>query len=293
MTIRLTLFSFVFPLLISAQTRDQFSSKEYLSLTGDIKILSVFVETSYGNWEEDEIDYTLQEYAAAQDWIVEEADYFGQYVEFDEAYFSQDNGSVIFLEQTPRRGVSPRNTINSVMTKLNYRDLDDFMNYNRIRMKEDKFKILLFVKSNDRSHAYNYWSMSDVDLAIVYCRHTVGVLTDRYTIAHEILHQFGAWDLYMGKSQTESSAKNAKERWPHSVMISTFRDKELLVIDELTAWRLGWGEYDPGFAEFDPVKNRVLKKKEIKIDPNRTVIKIRPSEPKPKSKEEQKDKSGG
>lgn len=275
---------------MSAQRLGQFSSKKYLSFTEEVKILSVFVETPEGQWEDDEIAYTLKEYAAAEEWLVNEADYYGQYLEFDEDYFSRDNGSVIYLEKTPRSGHAPKQTIDIVLEKLNYRDLEDFMDYNRVTMKEDKFKILLFVKSNSRSHAYNFWSMSDVDLAIVYCRHTMGVLTDRYVIAHEILHQFGAWDLYKGKSQTEASAQSAIERWPHSVMINTYRNKSQLIVDELTAWRIGWAEHDPSFTEFNPVKNREIKKKEIRIDPNKTVIRIRPAGPKPEGKKRKKKK---
>lgn len=286
MPFKLTFLLLFFSISLAAQRPGQFSSKEYLSLTDEVKILNIFVETPEGDWEEDEMDFTLREYAAAQEWLTGEAEYYGQYVSFDNDYFSRDNGSAIYLERTPRAGAPPRTTINAVLAKLNYRDLEDFMDYNRVTMKEDKFKILLFVKSNSRSHAYNFWSMSDVDLAIVYCRHTVGMLTDRYTIAHEILHQFGAWDLYMGKSQTEESARNAKELWPHSIMINTHRNKDQLIIDELTAWRIGWAEYDPNYAEFSPVTNRELKKKEIKIDSRKTVIRIRPQKKKPKKEQD-------
>ncbi|WP_026231847.1 hypothetical protein [Neolewinella persica] len=286
MLFRFLLILLAFPIVLSAQRPGQFSSKEYLSLTDEVKILSVFVETPEGNWEDDEIDYTLKEYAAARDWIVTEAEYYGQQLEFDEDYFSRDNGSVIFLDKTPIIGQSPTKTTNAVLDKLNYRDLEAFMSYNRVTMKEDKFKILLFVKSNNRSHAFNYWSMADVDLAIVYCRSTYGMITDRYVIIHELLHQFGAWDLYMGRSQTETSAQNAIERWPFSIMINTHQNKGELIVDELTAWCIGWAEYDPSYAEFNPVKNREIKKKEIKIDPSKTVLKIRPRKKDPSKEKE-------
>lgn len=279
MTCRIILLFIAFPLLLTAQQRGQFSSKEYLAFTGEVKVLHVFVETPEGSWADDEMEYTLREYTAAQEWLIGEADYYGRNLSFDEHQFSRNNGSVIYLETTPRIGSSSTQTMATVMKKLNYRDLDDFMDYNQVEMLRDKVKVLLFVKSNNRSHAYNYWSMSDVDLAIVYCRHTIGVLTDRYVIAHEILHQFGAWDLYMGRSQTTATAEKAKERWPHSVMINTYRQKDQLVVDELTAWRVGWADYDPSFAEFSPVKNKEAKKKEIRIDPNKTVIRIKLSDP--------------
>lgn len=275
MSFNLTIYLVFFSLFLSAQRADYQNVKEHLAFTGKVKILSVFVETPDGDWEDDEIAYTLNEYAAAQEWLASEAKYYGKSIYFDEDAFSRDNGSVVFMGQTPQRGSSPKRTINTVLEKLNYRDFEDFMYYNRVSMQKDKIKILLFVKSNNRSHAYSNFAIKDVDLAIVYCRHTIGILTDRYVIAHETLHLFGAWDLYRGRSQTDLSAQKAKERWPHSVMVGTQFNKDKIIVDELTAWRVGWGDFDKSYSTFSPAVNREAKKKEIRIDPRKTVLKIR------------------
>jgi len=133
---------------------------------------------------------------------------------------------------------------------------------------------LFFVKQKDRSHAYNYWSNKDIDLAIIYCRSTYGSITNHHVVSHEILHQFGAWDLYYGKSQTKETAEKAKELFPNSVMINTWRNRENLEVDELTAWRIG-GHYDykKEYKQFDPnqkSKSNIKRKKKggtsIKFD---------------------------
>jgi len=283
------IFCFVFlPLILSAQPAEYLRVKEHLSFTDEVKILSVFVETPDGNWEDEEIAYTLNEYAAAKEWLISEANYYGQSIIFDDDAFSRDNGSVVFMDRTPQAGNSPKKTINTVLQKLNYRDFEGFLHYNQVSMQEDKIKVLLFVKSNNRSHAYSNFAIKDVDLAVVYCRHRIGSLTDRYVIAHEALHLFGAWDLYLGRSQTDLSAREAKERWPHSVMVGTQFNKDKIVVDELTAWRIGWGEFDREYTAFSPAVNREILKKEIRIDPRKTVIKIRPRKKGPK-----KDKDTG
>ena len=74
-------------------------------------------------------------------------------------------------------------------------------------------------------------------------------------ISHEILHQFGAWDLYQGKSQTLKSAKKAIELFPNSIMINTKRKKAQLKIDGLTAWRVGWKKKKWEYDQFNPKTN--------------------------------------
>lgn len=185
---------------------------------------------------------------------------------FDNDRFSMENLEIIWLEDVTRFN-RPAQTIEKVMEQLVYEDVDDFLDFCGMDLREDKFKILLFVKSADRSHAWNQWSTSDVDLAVVYCQSTVGRLTNHFVISHEILHQFGAWDLYYGESQTETSAQRAKELFPNSVMINTWRNHNFLEVDELTAWRIGWAAYEEEYSEFNPQINRVKKQNEIQVRP--------------------------
>lgn len=156
------------------------------------------------------------------------------------------------------------------MDDLGYENIEAFLDDNNFDKSKEKLKIVLFVKSNDRSHAYNYWSVDDIDLAIIYCKSTFGMLTDQYVISHEMLHQFGAWDLYyeMGKIQTKESSIAAKTNYPHSVMINTFRKKELLEVDDVTAWRIGWTDWNEAYNIYDPKLNKKKIEKERK-DTNR------------------------
>ena len=144
----------------------------------------------------------------------------------------------IYIENV-RRGDGSKKTIRAVMEELGYDDFEEFCEDNDFDFEKNKLKILLFVKSNDRSHAYNKWSNKDVDLAIVYCRSTYGQITDHLVISHEVLHQFGAWDLYQGRSQSVENAIKLKELYPNSVMIDTYRNRREKEVDELTAFRVG------------------------------------------------------
>lgn len=254
---------------ISAQTYRPSTIKKYLSFTDKVHILPFFINTLEEDWEEEEIEHYYNELLESQNWLIEQAYSYDQELEFDNERFDGDHKAEIDLDRVPRRK-NPTQTIQTIMEELGYDDLDDLLDGYRFDLKTEKLKIVLFVKSNNRSHAYNYWSVEKMDLAIIYCRSTYGMMTDRYTIAHEILHQFNAWDLYyeVGKVQTKASSARAKEEFPYSVMRNTWANKELLNIDAVTAWRIGWATKLDGFDEFDPVLN----KEEIQSEGRRVIL---------------------
>ncbi len=256
----ITLYQILFLTSINGQIYKPTEAKIYQSLIGEIYILSLFVDTREDTWEENEINYFISRLEKSQAWLQEEAEYFEQELEFINDYFFENN-QVIYLENV-QRGQNPKYTINKIMEKFHYENLEDFFSQNLFDFKKKKLKLLLFVKSNDRSHAYNYWSNSDLDLAIIYCKSTYGMTTTHFTISHEVLHQFGAWDLYYGKSQSLEKAEKAKELYPNSIMINTWTNHALLEVDELTAWRVGWHvDFKEEYLSFTPVrKNRSPKK---------------------------------
>jgi len=147
----------------------------------------------------------------------------------------------------------PKQTVQLAMKELGYDDYEGFLKENNFAVKKNKLKIILFVKSNNRSHAYNYFSNKEVDLVVVYCKNSYGFFTNHYVISHELLRQFGAWDLYYGESQSREKADQAKRLYPKSIMINNFEKADLRV-DELTAWRVGWhNKFKEEYQSFAPV----------------------------------------
>lgn len=228
------------------------ATKQYQSLIDEVFILTLFVDTEVDYWTDEEQAYYVDELHKSQAWLIDQAWRYDQYLTFNNDYFLRNN-EIVYIEEASRS--SSFQLLNKVMREMNHDGIDEFMDYNNFDFTKQKLKVVLFVKSNSRSHAYNYWSNSEVDVAVVYCRSTMGMQTDHKTISHEILHQFGAWDLYFGTSQSEEKAAQLKELYPHSIMISTWNNWAAEV-DELTAWRVGWNtEFKPLYNEFTPVRD--------------------------------------
>jgi len=254
----------LFTSFLQAQSFQPSKEKLYQSLIGEVYVLTLFVNTLENEWEADEKEYYLEELANSQAWLEEQAESYDQDLRFNNDYFSE-NEEEIYIKSLSRRNNS-RSTIQKAMEELGYENFEDFLDYTSFDFSRNKLKLIFFVKSYNRSHAYNYWSNKDVDLAIVYCKSTYGMMTDQYVISHELLHQFGAWDLYKGESQSTENAERAMELYPNSIMINTRFNKSDLEVDELTAWRIGWHfEFKEVYQSFNPA----IKKDKRKIDMDR------------------------
>lgn len=251
-------------LLLSIEVSGQIfvpsKSKLYQSLIGDVYTFYVFIDTKEDYWEDGEKEFYLNQLELSQEWLVEEASYYDMELEFINDRFYQ-NGETVYLEKLTNRQYS-RNSINNVLNELGYDNFKELMDNSNFNFEEKKLKFLFFVKSQDRSHAYNRFSNGEVDLAVIYCRSSYGMRVDNFVISHEILHLFGAWDLYQGKSQPPEIAQKAMDLYPSSIMINTKRHKEELEVDDLTAWRVGWHyEFKEEYPQFDPNRRKKDKTK--------------------------------
>lgn len=233
--------------------------KKYQSLIDEVHVFTLFVDTQMEYWEEGEMDYFYGELLKSQQWLQEQAENYQQFVEFNNDFFFR-NKEVIYIENISLQ--NSKNVLKKAMEELRFEDFDAFLDANNFDFEKKKLKLIFFVKDANRSHAFNYWSSSDIDIAIIYCRRTNGMWTDQYVISHEMLHQFGAWDLYYGESQSYEKAEKAKELYPNSIMISTYFNKWALEVDELTAWRIGWhNNTKEEYQTFVPVRTKTRPKR--------------------------------
>lgn len=79
-----------------------------------------------------------------------------------------------------------------------------------------------------------------------------GRTTAAATYAHEVLHLFGAGDLYFPFDQDDIRKARAGRAFPNDVMFRVDYDLGKLNIGEYTAFRVGWtDELDPGYEIFN------------------------------------------
>ena len=104
--------------------------------------------------------------------------------------------------------------------------------------------VLLFSSAAGRSFAMPFCghpSCQWLEAAVIY-RRQVGfsVPTNGALIAHEIMHLYGAWDLYAEGGFTLQQEKLAQRLYPSDIMLGPLHTLRTATISPLTAWRIGW-----------------------------------------------------
>ena len=247
---------------LTQKEKNELSQQNHNSLYGNIHTLCFFIDTKNDEWTEEEVEHYLLELESSQYWLAEEASVYGVELNFINDFF-QTVEEIIHVPNVTMN--NSWRLMEEVMLQMSYKDYKDFLNFQQFDLQNNKLSVLFFVKSNNRSHARNYRSKDNLDTAIIYAKSTYGMRTSHYVISHELLHLFGAWDLYQGESQTLNQAQKLKELFPNSIMINTWSNQEFLEVDELTAFLVGWSEeVEKEYLSFKP--DRVAARKEMEAN---------------------------
>ena len=113
----------------------------------------------------------------------------------------------------------------------------------------------VLVIANKRGRGYAVPHMSNdgsnySEGAILYDGGSFHVMPNQ--VAHEILHLFGAWDLYHTREQSQENEDRMRRMYPNEVMLKS-APIEQLTISPLTAWLVGLtDEEQPWFQSFRP-----------------------------------------
>jgi len=85
---------------------------------------------------------------------------------------------------------------------------------------------------------------------IVYRFHKNGAELCSACIAHEILHLYGAWDLYRTFEQTYDRELKARELFPNDIMLRVSYGIDELEVGPLSAWLVGWNNQCKGWYQW-------------------------------------------
>lgn len=125
--------------------------------------------------------------------------------------------------------------------------------------KADNIALIFFINNyfeNEISIALHTSSGSETEYAVVSEKSPT-------VIAHEFLHLFGAWDLYISpfdrKLFTKMRKRKAMKTYPNEIMAFTHRDIDSLSLSPLTKYLIGW------YNELDEDEGRFFIKRRWKL----------------------------
>ena len=232
-------------------------------LGGRIFVLCIFVAHHHRPWSVADIERQKQKVFEAERWLRMQALRYGKDVEFVNAAYGADGS---FLDDGIPEGshsVNAYSYAGQTLEKIGFRDKEAFVRWARSSAGCPQCLTVVFSNSCGRSfaspvtrrlHAYNP-EKYNLEGCIVYRKdselHTHE--TNSAAVAHEMLHLFGAWDLYELDSSDSNRAAKTTLMFPNSIMLKTHCDIWELQIDEINAWLVGLREAEKDWYRwFEP-----------------------------------------
>lgn len=244
-------------------------------------LYAVFVDSEEINpWTEYDIQSTLDSIQVSVDWLGEQSKKNGKSLEillehgentskgnvipFKENFRYKTLSGTLFKYIDISKGIDlvddwsnkvskdvartlPDDTSEVVLTKNRSNNRERLVAKLRNKYQTDNIALMFFINNyyeNEISVALHTSSGTETEYAIVSEKEPT-------VIAHEFLHLFGAWDLYISPFDRNIFAKwkkrRAMNRYPNEIMAFAYRNLDSLTISPLTKYLIGWdNELDKG-----------------------------------------------
>lgn len=121
----------------------------------------------------------------------------------------------------------------------------------RIKQKQNPDNVIICLHVNKPALSYNLAYYKNVtrsyeaERMVCFTSYPDGRETSSATYAHEILHLFGAGDLYFPYDRTENRKNDASRMFPNDIMFRVDYDIYQLNVGAFTAYRVGWKDSLP------------------------------------------------
>lgn len=230
-------------------------------LEGRTVFYSMYVDTPDQSWQPEEQEAALEKLAIASDYLVDVAEGYQRDLEFvydwQEHPDLKGNVSVDFsiLDYDEFEGVLKAEINQWVKERVDYEEVMQ-------RYDAEGMALLLFVNNPGVSYSLVFDGMDNPKESVILF---AGEQPAVY--AHEILHVFGAHDLYDGEEYSAGVTKYVAQNYPLEIMRTVrdgqgrAREKEIVnIISPITAYHLGWLEEIPELEQFPQLERTKSKK---------------------------------
>lgn len=221
-------------------------------LIGKNLVLSIFISEPSSPWQQEAKDEIFDMIYEAEDWLEEQANLYSKKIYFNNEAFGLEED--IVLDYIPPTD-GEFNWVKEAGKIIGYPSIKQL--YRTVKEDSNNFIVLLFANKEGRSFALPYEKGLDSEYflegSILY-KAFEGETINPATIAHEILHLYGAWDLYSedGDNSLESLAR---EKMSGDIMLELKPDIFENAVKELTAYLVGWKEEEKDWYDIFRPKN--------------------------------------
>lgn len=228
-------------------------------LTGKIYVLEIWLTRPGSAWNSNDMGFVQSKINHALDWLQRMAARYSVAVEFVKGSY-HGNGGGIAVDNLPQSYSDCANQPLLLPRALKVIGYDDAIQcYNRIKEISgiDNILVLILINNDGWSNANQFSTLHATNHFRDYFLESVnlfltddGMPTNGQTIAHEMLHLFGAWDMYSGQA-SDAAGEWANKNYPNEIMLQVSSQLDDLTISPLTAWLVGLtSEYHDWYWNF-------------------------------------------
>lgn len=200
-------------------------------LRGKVHVMHFFVHYETA-WTVDEMMAAKATATEALDWLVDQAKRYNVRVRFKQASMPESHA---VLAPQSRGEEKDHQEFSSWLRRLAETQFPDFTHSNRLAIVHLNFPLDECLGYAAPSHL-NYDGIDKLEYTVV------GTPHDPRVYAHEVLHLFGADDMYMAAYDHEET--HLRKQLMRNCIMSTWSKETLfstsLVVDDLTAQNIGW-----------------------------------------------------
>ena len=237
--------------------RPMFDKGTCRNLSGRVSMLTVFVDDYVTQWTQEEIDEIYQNRInPAVQFLTEQARQRNIWLEFDTGYYATDAsmGRVVqyqgVLDEYGFENHFP-DVLDHVALSLGFSSKQELHDNVLQQSGADQLIIMVAVKSTGRSFAVSDRDDNpnhNVEYFVMYRNHwKTRESTAASTVAHEMLHLFGAEDMYVEPDNGQRYQRDAiaKKSFPRDLMYTEYYNIWDNIIDAYTAYAIGWSDVVP------------------------------------------------
>ena len=210
-------------------------------LTGPVGIYHIFVSEDIAGWSEGEIEQVLNDVEEALLFLDYQAQLHGY-----ELVFQQEAVQVVYEAGVPSDLTADPQWTERILQATGAMNGNDLAADLGDRWGVEHVLIALHVNKPGLSYALAYLPGADpnymAERVILFTEYPDGRPTAPATYAHEVLHLFGACDLYFPTDTDDSRRQLAERLFPDDIMLRVDYDLDNLTVNDFTAYRVGWLE---------------------------------------------------
>ncbi len=234
--------------------RDWYNLGSCKQLRGNIQYVCIFIEDDESTWNKADYDqFYHEDFYPGMEWLMYQAREYGVELGYESWYYGKENGNNVRYDGTIGANLNLRDFSGDILTQaaqsLGFASQEEMdKSCREFFGVDDDIVYILVVNKPGRCYAMIDQSNEGIDfMEYVVLYNKEAWVTDNYyyglfpaTVAHEILHVFGAEDYYADGNRRQAREKLADQWFPNDVMLRTYINQGYNKVGPMTAYSIGW-----------------------------------------------------